>query len=110
VSPQVYAAAVPSAREGFLADECDELLASQFRAEVDAAGGAGWDRFELDLFDVEIFDAENRVRIAEVVPLGYADSELTITEFLAAMPDVPPGQRMRGRPRRPITLPPPSSA
>ena len=50
-----------SALEGFLARECDEQLAGQLRAEVQAAAGAGYDHFEFNLFDLELFYAENRV-------------------------------------------------
>ena len=87
--------------------ECDDRLAGWLRAEVAAAGGAGYDRFEFNLFDVELFYAEGRVTIAEVASLGYDDVELTLAEFLAALPDVPPGPRMPGRPRRVIVPPPP---
>lgn len=59
-------------------------------------------------FDVELFYAEKRVKIAEAVPLGYESAEVTLSEFLAAVPDVPPGSRMPGRPRRAIILQPPS--
>lgn len=101
---------MPSALDGFLTEECDDHLAGQLRAEVEAAQGAGYDHFEFNLFDVEFFYAENRVRIVEAVPLGFEDSELTLTAFLAAIPDVPPGPRMPDRPRRVITPPPPSNA
>jgi hypothetical protein len=101
---------MPTALDGFLTEECDEHLAGQLRAEVEAAQGAGYDHFEFNLFDVELFYGENRVRIVEVVPLGYDESELTLTELLAAIPDVPPGPRMPRRPRRVITPPPPSNA
>lgn len=99
---------MPSALDGFLTEECDERLAGQLRAEVEAAEGTGYDHFQFNLFDVELFYAENRVTIIEAVPLGYDDAELTLSEFLAAMPDVPPGPRMPRRPRRVITPPPPS--
>jgi hypothetical protein len=98
---------MPSALDGFLTEECDEQLAGRLRAEVDAAQGAGYDHFEFNLFDVAFYYAENRVTIAEAVPLGYDNVELTLPEFLAAIPDVPPGPRMPGRPRRSIILPPP---
>ena len=101
---------MPSALEGFLNLECDEQLAGCLRAELEAAQGAGYDHFEFNLFDVELFYAENRVMIAEAVQLGYDDAELTLSEFLSAIPDVPPGPRMPGRPRRVFTQPPPSSA
>jgi hypothetical protein len=96
-----------SALEGFL-EECDEELAGRLRAEVAAAQGVGYDHFEFDLFDVELFYAENRVTIADAVRQGYTKAELTLSEFLAAIPDVPPGARMPGRPRRLIIPPPPS--
>jgi hypothetical protein len=99
---------MPSALEGFLNLECDEQVAGWLRAEVEAAEGAGYDHFEFNLFDVEMFFAENRVRIADATALGYDEAELTLAEFLAAIPDVPPGPRMPGRPRRVISLPPPS--
>jgi hypothetical protein len=69
---------------------------------------ASYDRFEFNTFDVELFYAENRVAIKEAAALGYDDVELTLSEFLAAQPDVPPGPRMYGRPRRVIVPPPPS--
>jgi hypothetical protein len=47
------------------------------------------------------------VKVTEAAALGYDDVELTIEEFLSALPDVPPGPRMHGRPRRVIVLPPP---
>jgi hypothetical protein len=101
---------MPSALEGFLKLECDEQLAGWLRAEVEAAQDAGYDHFEFNLFDVELFYAENRVTIAEAVQLGYDDAELTLSEFLAAVPDVPAGPRMPGRPRRVFTPPPPPGA
>jgi hypothetical protein len=100
---------VPSALDGFLTEECDDELAGQLRAEIEAAQGAGYEHFEFNLFDLELFYRESRVRIAEAVPLGYDDAELSLAEFLAALPDVPPGPRMPGRPRRALTPPPPSS-
>jgi hypothetical protein len=59
-------------------------------------------------FDVELFYGENRVKITEAAALGYDDVELTVKEFLSALPDVPPGSRISGRPRRVIVPPPPS--
>ena len=100
---------MPSALDGFLKEECDEELAGRLRAEVDAAEGAGYDHFEFNLFDLELFYGEGRVRIAEAVPLGYDEAELSLAEFLAAIPDVPAGPRMPGRPRRTFTPPPPSA-
>jgi hypothetical protein len=97
---------VPTALEGFVAEECDEQLAGQLRAEVEAAQGAGYDHFEFNLFDLELFYAENRVKIVEAVPLGFDDADVTLAEFLAALPDVPPGPRMQGRPRRSRPMPP----
>jgi hypothetical protein len=97
---------MPSALDGFLTDECDEHLAGQLRAEVEAAHGSGYDHFQFNLFAVEFFYAEGRVRIVEAVPLGFDDSEVTLAEFLAAIADVPSGPRMPGRPRRAITPPP----
>jgi hypothetical protein len=99
---------VPSALEGFLAEESDDELAGQLRAEIEVAQGAGYDHFEFNLFDVELFYAENRAKIVEAVPLGYDYADLTLAEFLAALPDVPAGPRMPGRPRRARPMPPPS--
>jgi hypothetical protein len=99
---------MPSALDGFLKEECDEELAGRLRAEVEAAQGAGYDRFEFNLFNLELFYGERRARIAEAVPLGFDDAELSLAEFLAAIPDVPPGPRMPGRPRRATPLPPPN--
>ena len=96
-----------SALDGFLKLECDERMAGSLRAEVHAAGGQGYDHFEFNLFDVELFYAENRVTVKEAPPLGYSDAQVTLAEFLAAIPDVPPGPRMPGRPRRAIAMPPP---
>jgi hypothetical protein len=98
---------MPTALEGFLEFDCDNDLAGRLRAEVEAANGAGYEQFEFNTFDVELFYAENRVTIKETVPLGYDDVELTLTEFLAAIPNVPSGPRMPGRPRRVIVPPPP---
>lgn len=98
---------MPSALDGFINLECDEQLAGWLRAEVQAAQGAGYDRFEFNLFDVELSYGDNRVTIAEAVPLGYEKAELTVTDFLAAIPDVPPGPRIPGRPRRVIIPSPP---
>jgi hypothetical protein len=99
-----------SALEGFLSLECDARLAGWLRAEVEAAEGAGYDEFGFNLFEVELFYAEKRVKIVEVVPLGFEDAELTLEEFLLAIPDVPPGPRMPGRPRRVFEMPPSSDA
>ena len=99
-----------SALEGFLSLECDAQLAGSLRAEVEAAEGAGYDEFGFNLFDVELLYAEKRVKIAEAVPLGFEDVEVTLEEFLSAIPDVPPGPRMAGRPRRVFHMPPPSDA
>jgi hypothetical protein len=99
---------MPSALEGFLELECDEQIAGWLRTEVAAAQGAGYDSFGFNLFDVELFYSENRVKITEAVELGYGDAELSLADFLAAIPDVPPGPRMPGRPRRVIPMPPAS--
>jgi hypothetical protein len=96
-----------TALEGFLSLECDHRMAGWLRAEVEAAQGAGYDLFEFDLFDVELFYAESRVRIVEAAELGYDDVELPLAEFLAAIPDVPPGTRMAGRPKRVFVPTPP---
>jgi hypothetical protein len=98
---------MPTALDGFLAEECDAQLAGRLRAEVEAAQGQGYDHVELNLFDVELYYAENRVTIAEAVPLGYTPVDLTLAEFLAAIPDVPTGPRMPSRPRQAIPMPPP---
>jgi hypothetical protein len=97
-----------SALDGFLKLECDEQLAGLLRAEVDAAHGQGYDHFEFNLFDVELFFGEGRVTIREAAALRYEDAEVTLHDFLAAIPDVPPGSRMPSRPRRVIVPPPPS--
>jgi hypothetical protein len=101
---------MPSALEGFLAFDCDDDLASRLRTEVALAQGAGYDLFEFNTFDVELFHAENRVLIREAAELGCSDVELTVADFLAALPDVPSGPRMYGRERpcRVIIPPPPS--
>jgi hypothetical protein len=99
---------VASAIEGFLAYDCDDDLAARLRREIEDAKGAGYDRFEFNTFDVELFYGVNRVKITEAAALGYDDVELTVEEFLLALPDVPPGPRMYGRPRRVIAPPPPS--
>ena len=83
-----------SALEGFLRLDCDETVAGWLRAEVEAAQGVGHDRFGFNLFDIELFYSENRVRISENTWLEYEDAELSLTDFLAAIPDVPPGERM----------------
>ena len=98
---------VASAIDGFLAYDCDDDLAARLQREVQEAHGAGYDCFEFNTFDIELFYGENRVKVSEVAALGYDDAELTIDEFLSALPDVPPGPRMHGRPRRVIVLPPP---
>lgn len=95
-----------SATDGFLAYGCDDDLAARLRREVQEANDAGYDSFEYTC-DVELFCGENRVRVSEAAALGYDDAELTIAAFLSALPDVPPGPRMHGRPRRVIVLPPP---
>lgn len=104
-----YANPVTSALNGFLEGECDADLAAHLRAEVLAANGHGYDHFEFNLFDVDLYYAENRVTVAQAVSLGYDDVELTLDEFLKLIPDVPPGSRMPGRPRRVIVPPRPSS-
>jgi len=91
-----------SALAGFVARECDDQMAGWLRAEVAAAAGVGYDRFEFNLFDVELFYSEGRATISEAVDLGYEDTALELSEFMAALPDVPPGPRMPGRPRRVI--------
>jgi hypothetical protein len=79
------------------------------RSRSRSLGRLGYDHFEFSLFDVELFYAEDGVRIAEAAELGYSDAELTLSDFLAAIPDVPPGPRMPGPPRRAIPMPPPSA-
>jgi hypothetical protein len=49
--------------EGFLAYDCDDDLAARLRREIDEARGAGYDCFEFNTFDVELFFGENRVKI-----------------------------------------------
>jgi hypothetical protein len=101
---------VANALEGFLHWECDEQVAGWLRAEVEAAQGKGYDQFSFNLFDVALFYADDRVTITEAAQLGYDDAEMTLTAFLAAIPDVPLGRRMPGRPRRAIEMPPSSDA
>lgn len=96
-----------SALDGFLAHDCDDDLAARLRREVQEANGAGYDCFEFNMSDVELFYGENRVQIRDATALGYDEAELTLEEFLSALPDVPPGPRMYGRPRNVIVLPPP---
>lgn len=93
--------------DGFLAFDCDDDLAGRLRREVEEANGTGYDCFEFNTFDIELFYGEDHVKVSEAVALGYDDVELTIPEFLLALPDVPPGPRMHARPRRVIVLPPP---
>jgi hypothetical protein len=93
--------------DGFLAYDCDDDLGARLRREIHEAKGAGYDLFEFNTFDVEFFYGENRVKVTEAAPLGYDDAELTVEEFLSALPDVPPGPRMYGRLRRVIVPPPP---
>ncbi len=100
---------VANALEGFLEHDCDEQLAGRLRAEVEAAQGTGYDHFEFNLFDLELFYAENRVTIRDAVGLDCSDAEMPLAEFLAALPDVPPTERMPGRPRRATAMPPPSA-
>lgn len=64
--------------------------------------------FEFNLFDIELFFGEDRITIKEAAALGYEDAQVTLHDFLAAIPDVSPGWRMPGRPRRVIVPPPPS--
>lgn len=106
----VYATTVTSALEGFLRLECDEQIAGWLRAEVHSAQGTGYDQFGFNLFEVELFYGENRVTIREAAELGYEDAELTMAEFLAAIPNVPLGPRMPGRPKRVFEMPPASDA
>jgi len=96
-----------SALEGFLKLECDDLIAGCLRGAVAESRGAGYDEFGFNLFDVDLFHAENRVTIREVAALGYDDAELPLTEFVELLPDVPPTAPPRDK-REPIILPPPS--
>jgi len=57
---------------------------------------------------MELFYGENRVKITEAAALGYDDVELTVGRVPAALPNVPPGPRMHGRPQCVIVPPPPS--
>ncbi|HTN25168.1 MAG TPA: hypothetical protein VL120_14345 [Solirubrobacteraceae bacterium] len=93
--------------DGFLAYDCDDDVAARLRREVQEANGGGYDCFEFNTCDVELFYGENRVRVSEAAALGYDDAELTMAAFLSALPDAPPGPRMHGRPRRVMVLPPP---
>lgn len=94
--------------EGFLAYDCDDDVAGRLRRETEEAKSVGYDCFEFNIFELELFYGENREKITEAAALGYDDAELTVEEFLSALPDVPPGPRMYGRPRRVIVPPPPS--
>lgn len=98
-----------SALEGFLRVECDDTIAGWLHHSVAEAAGRGYDSFELDLFDVELFHAEDRVTIREVAELGYADAELAISEFVARLPSVPPSPPPREE-RRVIIPPAPSDS
>jgi hypothetical protein len=101
---------VENALEGFLALDCDDEFASRLRTEAQIASeqGIGYDLFEFNLFDVEMFYAEDRVVVREAAELGYTEAELTVADFLSALPDVPAGPRIYGRekPRRVIVPPP----
>lgn len=108
VACRAYAPRVARAMEGFLDYDCDEDLAARLRREVEEAQGKGYDHFEFNTFDVELFYGEDRVQVREAVPLGFDDEDVTIAEFLAALPEVAPGARMHGRPRRVIVPPPPT--
>jgi hypothetical protein len=99
----------PSAIDGFLAFDCDDDLAARLRREIAEARGVGYDEFNFNTFDIELFYAENRVKVAEAVELGYEDAEVSVGEFLAALPDVPAGERMHDRPRRVIIPPAPEN-
>jgi hypothetical protein len=99
---------VASAREGSLAYDCDDALTARLRRETAEAPGAGSDCFEFNTFYVELFYGDKRVEVTEAAALGYDEVELTVEEFLSALPDVPPGPRMYGRPRRVIVPPPPA--
>lgn len=96
-----------SALEGFLRLECDEMIAGWLRGSVAEAAGRGYDDFGFNLFDLELFHAEDRVTIREVVALGYEDAELRLSEFIELLPDVPPSSPPRDE-RKPIILPPPT--
>lgn len=86
--------------------ECDNKMAGWLRTEVAAAEGQGYDHFEFNLFDIELFYAEGRVIITDACSMGYADVEVPPEDFVAALPDVPVGERMPGRPRRVFPMPP----
>jgi hypothetical protein len=91
-----------NARRGGLWSGGQHRAHSAVRAEVEAAQGQGYDHFEFSLFDLELFFGEGRVTIREAVALGYEDTELSFSDFLAAIPDGPAGARMPGQPRRVI--------
>jgi hypothetical protein len=95
-----------SALDGFLSLECDDLIAGWLRGSVTEAAGRGYDEFGFNLFDLELFHAEDRVTIREVAALGYEDAELRLSEFINLLPDVPPTAPPRDE-RKPIILPPP---
>lgn len=96
-----------SALEGFLKLECDGLIAGWLRGAVAETEGSGYDEFRFNLFDLDLFHTENRVRIREAAALGYEDAELPLTEFIDLLPDVPPTAPPRDE-RQMIILPPPA--
>ncbi len=53
-------------------------LQLHLRAEIAAAGQTGYDYFEFNLFDLQLFYAEGRVVIADAALLGYQDVQLTV--------------------------------
>lgn len=58
-----------SALDGFLEEECDAALAGHLRAEVAATDGHGYDHFEFNLIDLDLYYAEGRVSIVQAVSL-----------------------------------------
>jgi hypothetical protein len=95
------------ALDGFLSFDCDDDLAGRIRTEIALDRGSGHNLFELNTFDVEFFYAENRVVVGETASFCYETSTHSVADFLAALPDVPAGPGMYGRPRRVIVLPSP---
>ena len=91
-----WATLVNSALNGFLELECNDQVADWLRATL-AAGGevpGGHIHIEFNVFDIEVSYAEDRVTIAETAPFGYDPVQLTLGEFLAALPEIQPGQQM----------------
>ena len=87
--------------------QCDERYAAEVRWRVERAEGRGYDAFSSEEFDVEVFHLEDRVTIVHDLPMGLEDVEISIKEFLAALPDVPAVEPAPKKPRRAFITPPP---